>query len=73
MTIPDLHVEVVDDDLIVALPGTCFRATYRRKGAEMERTDCVRSDLTAPISLREFVDLADQAAADKGRELGWIV
>jgi hypothetical protein len=33
----------------------------------------VRSDLTAPISLREFVDLADQAAADKARELGWIV
>jgi hypothetical protein len=42
MTIPDLHVEVVDDDLIVALPGTCFRATYRRKDAEMERTDCAK-------------------------------
>jgi hypothetical protein len=40
MTIPDLHVEVVDD--VVALPGTCFRATYRRKDAEMERTDCAK-------------------------------
>jgi hypothetical protein len=32
-----------------------------------------RSDLSAPISLREFVARADAAADDKARELGWIV
>jgi hypothetical protein len=68
-----LNIEVQDADIVVTMPGTSFKATYRRQNSGIELTDVVRSDLSAPISLREFIARADDAANDKARELGWIV
>jgi hypothetical protein len=68
-----LRVEVDGDEIVVTLPGTRFRATYRRRSPGIDRMNFSRSDLSAPISLREFVTRADAAANDKTRELGWIV
>ena len=31
------------------------------------------SDLTAPISLRDFITRADEVANEHARQLGWIV
>jgi len=73
MTDPGLNIEVHDADIIITMPGTSFKATYRRQDKGIDLNDVMRSDLSAPISLREFIARADEAANDKARELGWIV
>jgi hypothetical protein len=65
-----LHVQVGGENIIVTLPGTHFRAIYRRRSSEIDRMNFSRSDLSAPISLREFISRADVAANDKARDLG---
>jgi hypothetical protein len=67
-----LKVEMRGSDIVVTMPGTSFNATYRRRDPGIDRVNFGRSDLSAPISLREFIDGADHAATEKARELGWI-
>jgi hypothetical protein len=73
MSDPKIKVEVRGSDTIATMPGTTFNATYRRRDPGIERLNFGRSDLGAPISLREFIVLADDAANEKARQLGWIV
>ena len=61
MTIPDLHVELVDDDLIVRC----------QEPASGPPIDGKTQKWSAPIVCeREFVNLADQAAAEGER--AWL-
>ena len=69
----ELLVEREGDDIVVTLPGTLFKATYRRRSPGIDRISFSRSDLSAPIPLREFITCADAAANAKARELGWII
>jgi hypothetical protein len=66
-----LRVAVHGDEITVTMPGTTFKITYVREESGLERANVSRSDLSAPISLREFISRADSAANDKARELGW--
>jgi hypothetical protein len=69
------RVEVEDDDsIIVTLPGTTFRAIYRKldKSPGMV-VFAVQSDKSAGISRADFLARARRVANDKARELGWIV
>jgi len=73
---PDLHLEVVDDEIIVTLPGASYTVTYH-KPAELPQLlakDFPRKDDSrAPITHAEFLARAWKLANAKARELGWIV
>ena len=69
----DLNIEIEGDDIVVTIPGTTFSAIYRRAVSGMDRMGVTGSDLTAPISIRDFITRADELANEKARQLGWIV
>jgi len=69
-----LRVEVEDDSIIVALPGTTFRVIYRKPSQYpgLVAFD-FRGDKRAGIPQANFMARAWRVANDKARELGWIV
>jgi hypothetical protein len=72
----ELEVHVVDQDIIVNLPGTRFTITYTRtpdSPSLIEKGEWTRDDPEAEISINIFRARAFQAAIAKARELGWIV
>ena len=69
----DLNIEIQWNRIIVTMPGTSFTATYRREVSGIDRIGLTGSDLTAPISLRDFITRADEVANEHARQLGWIV
>ena len=69
----DFNIEIEGDHLIVTIPGTSFSAIYRREVSRMDRIGVTGSDLSAPISVRDFITCADELADEKARQLGWIV
>ena len=68
-----IHVALVDDAIIVTMPGTRYSITYR-KGAEpwLLASDGY-DDSDFPSRKHTFRARAWTAANDKARELGWIV
>ena len=68
-----IQVAVVDDAIIVTMPGTGYTITYR-KGAEpwLLASDGY-DDSDFPSRKHTFRARAWTAANDKARELGWIV
>ena len=71
-----LRIDVVDDEIVVALPGTSYSVTYYKlpnspqllaKGIANE------DDPRVPMTLSEFLARAWRIANDKAREIGWIV
>jgi len=69
-----LRVEVEDDSIIVALPGTTFRVIYRKPSQYPGLiTYDFRGDKDAGITLANFLAHAWRVANHKARELGWIV
>ena len=73
--IPDLRVVVIDDDIIVTMPGSGYTVTYYKPAKSPQllakriaETDDPRCDL----SLSEFLAAAWHLANLKARELGWI-
>jgi hypothetical protein len=72
----DLRVEVVDDEIIVTLPGWYYSVTYfklERAPQLLAKNMSERDDPRAPMTVSEFLAKAWKAANDKARELGWIV
>jgi len=70
-----LRVQVVDDKLVVTLPGSIYSVTYYKLddspgllAKEISYTD----DLRIPMTAAEFLAQAWRAANDKARALGWI-
>jgi hypothetical protein len=72
-----LHVEVLDDEIVITLPGTNYAVTYYRAIAFPQRlltkSHSGGEDHDAPITQAEFHGRAWRLANDKARELGWIV
>jgi hypothetical protein len=70
----ELHVQLVDDEIIVTLPGSHYSVTYY-KPAKSPRlvAKCIsdRDDPRVAMSLSEFLDLAWRLANDKATALGW--
>ena len=78
MTATDkLYVEVLDDEIIVTLPGTSYAVTYYRATAFPQRlltkSHSGGEDHDAPMTQAEFHGRAWRLANDKARERGWIV
>ena len=72
----DLRVQVVDDELIVTLPGSTYSVTYykpERSPQLLAKRMADRDDLRIPMTAAEFLARAWRLANDKARELGWIV
>jgi hypothetical protein len=69
----DFSIEIQGDHIVVTIPGTTFSAIYRRDASGMDRVGVTGSDLSAPISVRDFITRADELADEKARQLGWIV
>ena len=78
MTVPwgRLRLDVVDDEIIVSLPGTNYSVTYFKRANSpqlLAKNIPHRDDLQTPIPLSDFLSRAWRVANDKARELGWIV
>jgi len=67
----NVWVQVADEEIIVTLPSSTYRATFCRP------PDCLHlsseRDPRAPLTLAEFLGHAWEAAKEKARELEWIV
>jgi hypothetical protein len=70
----DLRVDVVDDEIIVTLPGSHYSARYYKAAKSAELLAKFKSDRDDPhvaMKLSEFLARARNLANDKARELGW--
>ena len=77
MTSPEsaLHVDVVDDEIVVSLPESQYSVTYYKP--ETSPQLCAKHitekyDPRVPMTVSEFHGRAWRLANDKARELGWI-
>jgi hypothetical protein len=74
MNSDDLRVDVVDDEIIVTLPGSHYSATYYKPAKSpklLARCMSDRDDPHVAMKLSEFLARARRLASDKARELGW--
>jgi hypothetical protein len=60
----ELRVEVDGDEIIVTLPGTRFRATYRRRSPGIDRMNFSRSDLSAGVAVLKSPSFCEVASGD---------
>ena len=70
---PKVAVQVLEDAMVVTLPGTSFRVTYKRWNGGLVAADFSGRDMQRKITMPEFLSLAWNAANYKARELKWIV
>jgi hypothetical protein len=71
-----LHVEVWEDEIIVALPGTIYTVTYYKPPNSpqlLAKNFPSKDNGRVPMTQAEFLARAWKLANDKARELGWIV
>ena len=70
-----LRIDVVDDEILVSLPGTIYSVVYfkRERSPQLSTKNIPKTDdLRTPLSLSDFLSRAWKEANDKARELGWI-
>jgi hypothetical protein len=68
-----LRVDVVDDEIIIVLPGTSYSVTYFKRPNSpqlLAKNIFQTDDRRVPIKLSDFLGRAWHAANDKARELG---
>ena len=73
--IPNLRLDVIDDEILVSLPGTSYSVIYfKREGSPQlsARHIPMTEDSRTPLKLSDFLSRAWTKANDKARELGWI-
>jgi hypothetical protein len=69
----ELRVQVVDDEIIVTLPGSHYSVTYYKPAKSpqlLAKHFSDRDDPRVAMRLSEFLALAWRLANDKARELG---
>jgi len=72
----NLRIDVVDDEIIVSLPGTPYSVTYFERGNSpqlLAKNISNEDDFGTPLRLSGFLSRAWRMANDKARELGWIM
>jgi hypothetical protein len=70
-----LRVEVVDDEIVVTVPGSHYSVTYYKPEDSpqlLAKRISESDDPRFPMKLSEFLTRAWRLANDKARELGWI-
>lgn len=73
---PQLRVQIVDDEIIVTLPGFCYSVTYYKPDGSpqlMAKNISSEDDPRAALTVSEFLGAAWWLANHKARELGWII
>jgi hypothetical protein len=68
-------VDVIDDEIIIVLPGTTYSVTYYKPASSpqlLAKNISDADDLRTPVKLSDFLTRAWQAANVKARELKWI-
>ena len=71
-----IHVNVVNDEIIVSLPGTSYSVTYFKRETSpqlLAKNISHSEDARTPVRLSDFLARAWRRANDKARKLGWIV
>jgi len=68
-----MQVSVVDDAIVVTMPGPAYAVTYRKRDEPWLLASDIRDDKNSPISRWTFRAQAWTAANEKARELRWIV
>jgi len=71
---PELRTQVIDDEILVSLPGSYSVTYYRTCGSPqlLARLIPDRDDPRIPMKLSDFLIEASRTANDKARDLGWI-
>jgi hypothetical protein len=72
----DLHVEVIDREIIVTLPYTRYTVTYYKPSKSfglLAKRFPDRNDPHARLTQADFLAQAWKLASDKARSLGWIM
>jgi hypothetical protein len=69
----EVQVSVVDDAIVVTMPGTSYSVTYHKRNEPWLLASDVRDDKNSPVSRWTFRARAWTVANEKARELGWIV
>jgi hypothetical protein len=73
---PKLEVRLVDDEIVVTLPGTSYSVTYYKMigspGLMAKRIADTDDPRSPQMSVSEFLAKAWKVGNDKARELGWI-
>jgi hypothetical protein len=70
----ELRVQVVDDEIIVMLPGSHYSVTYYKPAKSpqlLAKHFSDRDDPRVAMRLSEFLSRAWRLANTKARELGW--
>jgi hypothetical protein len=70
-----LHIDVVDDEIIVTLPFTIYTVTYYKPPNSpqlLAKNFPSKDDPRVPLTQAEFLARAWRVATDKARELRWI-
>jgi hypothetical protein len=73
---PELSVDVVGNEILVALRGTSYSVVYfKRRGSSglLARDIVNENDPRIAMTAAEFLAKAWKLANDKARELSWIV
>jgi hypothetical protein len=71
---PKLEVRIIDDEIVVTLPGSNYSVTYYKpENAShlLAKSIADRDDPRIPMTAGEFLATAWKLANDKARELGW--
>jgi hypothetical protein len=71
----NLRVDVIDDEIIIVLPGTTYSVTYYKPANSpqlLAKNISDADDTRTPVKLSDFLTRAWQAANVKARELEWI-
>src|SRR6476619_4299980 len=71
-----LHVEVLEDEIIITLPFTNYTVTYYKPASSpglLAKNFPTKDDSRAPMTQAEFLERAWKRANDKARAFGWIV
>ena len=74
--LPELQVEVVDDEIIISLPLSRYSVTYYKPESSpglLAKRIADKDDPHVAMRVSEFLADAWKAANDRARELGWIV
>src|SRR6266540_3849159 len=74
LSMAELRVQMVDDEIIVTLPGSHYSVTYYKPAESphlLAKHFSDRDDPRVAMSLSEFLARAWRLANDKARELGW--
>jgi hypothetical protein len=74
---PNLELQVIDDEIVVTLPGTDYSVTYYKMigspGLMAKRIADTDDPRIPRMRVSEFLAKAWKLANDKARELGWIL